>query len=1393
MIFQFTHNGPVALVDTAFGEITFGDSASVTPIPNKTSERRLRDLLETNEFHCMRNIDFRQNLNRCDEVAYGLFAGTDFDEKMNRIRFGSQGQSIGPGNRVMHEGRTMPLPTNSQLIHPLPITREFSSRRKRAARSGKTAVTAVVGIVAVLVLGIIGYFVFIYEKTDPNGNDSYSSLTSEERSEYLTLTRQANVALENEHFPVFYEGETPVSGYDFADKSFQTLAEKLPDEELPIVNLAICRYLYARKTKFDENEEGRAAKATAVKRAEEAIAAWLEMDPDAATAHWLQASFQQWKQLGQTTEEVMAGFQKAADLAPDNLAFQVSVFKAAEVANDEAFEKRGQAALEKAYRLSPKNIAIALSLAEARAREQAPELLELLRDLREDIAAIGNQNNVQGTINDPVPRLDILEQQLDDGESGRAATSLRMIHNLVRGSPSYSSAIRRTSPDALEFMHQDLSDEFLAAAFADETAASDPIPVKFDVSDPLASLPKGEPILDAQLADFDMDNTLELFVLTSSNLSVYALPSDSSADGAAPQVVSTLALEGQFRGMLIADLDRDSKVSADVPSVNANPPSSTDPPETVLKDSECDDADVDIVLWGESGLVVLRNDLDRESQTRELVVTEQTDEFNSASAFTAAVLVDIEHDADLDIVAASEDGIRVFLHLGADETKSVQFRPHTKYSKLPDASAEIEDLIVVDWDRDVDSDILVADRAGQQVGYLENLRHGRFQWRSFADDLPDFGATAPIALVEADGNASWDVMGRTDSGWRLALTTTSRAMVVNPLKSAEVPTELNEGLCLADIDNDGQHDLVAWNADAVGIWRGNSDGSFTEDSKVLSGPLEGVQKIIPGDIDNDGDLDLTIVRADSVTCLANDGGNANHWIVIRAIGDEDNAGRSNHHAIGSLIELKTGPRYQAQMVSLQRTHFGLGKNERPDIVRTIWTNGMPQGIFELEPDSTICQRMYLKGSCPFIYTWTGEQYEFLTDCLWAAPIGLQFAEGVMAPSRSWEYLKIPGERLVPIDGEYRIQLTEELWEAAYFDKVELVCIDHPAEIDIYSNEKVGPDFIADYKIHTVSRKQHPVAATDQTGKDVLSVVSQRDDVYFRGFEERIRQGLTTPHHIQLDFGEIDRSQPMMLFLTGWIHPTDTSLNIAFSQDPTLDSPQLPQIWVADGAGGWELLERPMGFPGGKTKTIAVDLSGVFPTEDCRIQIRTSAQIYWDEVFFTVAEPAVDCETQRLQVAHADLHYRGFSQRYPKRPNGPELFDYSQVTTEPIWPPMRGNFTRYGEVTQLLHNEDDQMAILASGDEMTVRFKVPKNDPPEGWKRDFFLHSIGWDKDADLNTVYGQTVEPLPHRQMKGYPYPPENGYPNSEEHRQYIEQYQTRESSFGHFWNQVYGYPDGTE
>jgi hypothetical protein len=235
----------------------------------------------------------------------------------------------------------------------------------------------------------------------------------------------------------------------------------------------------------------------------------------------------------------------------------------------------------------------------------------------------------------------------------------------------------------------------------------------------------------------------------------------------------------------------------------------------------------------------------------------------------------------------------------------------------------------------------------------------------------------------------------------------------------------------------------------------------------------------------------------------------------------------------------------------------------------------------------------------------------------------------------------------------------------------------------------------------------------------------------------------------------------------------------------LPSPKPPALWVAAGGGEWREALPYMGFPGGKTKTIAVDLTGQFTDDDYRVRIVTSMEIYWDAAFFSVDDEPAPFELRELPLVSADLHFRGYSHRVPNAGNGPEFYDYARVSTEPRWPPLDGRFTRYGDVLPLMKETDDRLVVLAQGDEISLEFAVPAQNPPLGWKRDFLLYNVGWDKDADLNTVYGQTVEPLPFRSMGRYPFPEGVTSPDGAAYLDYIERYQTRASAQQPFWKGI--------
>jgi hypothetical protein len=574
------------------------------------------------------------------------------------------------------------------------------------------------------------------------------------------------------------------------------------------------------------------------------------------------------------------------------------------------------------------------------------------------------------------------------------------------------------------------------------------------------------------------------------------------------------------------------------------------------------------------------------------------------------------------------------------------------------------------------------------------------------------------------------------------------------------------------------------------LLRNDERGRFSDRSALLPSDLRiaGARQVLSTDFDDDGDLDLLVVGGDGrVHLLRNDGGNANQFVNVGLVALRDGSGKNNTFGIGSRLEIRAGDLYQMRVVDQPVMHFGLGNHLKADVLRVVWTNGVPQ-TFYYPVSQAMLEQQVLKGSCTFLYTWDGQAYRFLTDVTWASALGMPL--GMMAgektvygpPQPAREYFRIPGDRLKPVNGRYRMQLTEELWEVAYVDQLALLAVDHPNSVDVFVDESFVPPGtpapgggVGQLAIHQVREKHLPLSATDERGRDLLPLLRAKDDAYAGGFTPGPYQGVTQTHDLVLDFGSLPRTGDVRLFLQGWLFPTDASINVAVAQSAAVAIVR-PAVQVRDAAGTWRTVQT-LTFPAGKDKTMIVDLTGKFLSSDTRVRIRTNMEFYWDQVF--VATDRADqspVRVTRLAPIAADLHARGWSRVFRKGGRyGPFWFDYSQVTRESPWLNVGGRFTRYGDVLPLLGEADDQTVIIASGDEMSLEFPEADAPPlPAGWRRDFLFWNVAWMKDADLHTAAGQTVEPLPFQAATRYPYGAEQHYPDDAAHRRYAEQYNTR-------------------
>jgi hypothetical protein len=272
-----------------------------------------------------------------------------------------------------------------------------------------------------------------------------------------------------------------------------------------------------------------------------------------------------------------------------------------------------------------------------------------------------------------------------------------------------------------------------------------------------------------------------------------------------------------------------------------------------------------------------------------------------------------------------------------------------------------------------------------------------------------------------------------------------------------------------------------------------------------------------------------------------------------------------------------------------------------------------------------------------------------------------------------------------------------------------------------------------------------------------------------GWQRSPYQGVARePWSFTFDLGEAPASS-VRLLLDGWIFPADASLNLAVAQRSDL-SAAMPSLEV-ETAEGWQTLIPAMGHPAGKTKTLVIDTPAL-PAGARRLRIVSGLWLSWDRIAWS---PTTADDTPRivakLDPTTADLAYRGFSTMERRAPNAPHSFDYSNLRTESPWLTFPGDYTRYGDVRELLATVDDQSVILAAGDEIRLLFDAQDLPPvAPGWTRTLFLESHGWDKDADRNTYDGEQMEPLPFRAMKSYGEP----FPETSELDAYRTEWLTR-------------------
>jgi len=777
-----------------------------------------------------------------------------------------------------------------------------------------------------------------------------------------------------------------------------------------------------------------------------------------------------------------------------------------------------------------------------------------------------------------------------------------------------------------------------------------------------------------------------------------------------------------------------------------------------------------------------------------------TKELGDVFASRCAVFADYDNSGHTSLIVGG-NGIRV-LHQGengfADNTKATGIA-------LP-AGETVNTLVTLDADNDGLLDLLVGTSSGAHL--FRNNGDGTFSDITEAAGLAaDHAAVIAAAVADFNNDNFIDLVLVRDKQPPIVYLNQGSAKFAAP---RPLGTEAATKVEIADLDHDGFIDIALWTSEegpAVFLNRGDAGLERTP-----TPPASGTGALV--DADGDGFDDLVLVAADGQwKWLANRGGKfeareitalaapkstnvtvlemgnggvellatadgtthvlrrespASHWIDVALHGQ-----KSNLRGTGSTVEVKAGNYYQKLTVTGDHVHVFTGDLAKVDVVRVTWPNGIVQNVVNPTANQTLNVRESerIASSCPMVYAWNGMQWAYVTDVLGASPLGELAPDGSLLSPNSSELVRLPSW-LKPRDGSYKFQFTDEMREVDYFDGAHILAVDHAPGEQVYANEiyASSPTTPALY----VLRNRKPLAsAIDSRGREVRSTLSSRDGNYLGEFKRLRIPGIAEMHNLTLDLGAAARADHVALWMTGWVFWPDSNGAQALRAQKT----QMvgPYLQVRDKQGKWVTVVEDMGLPSGTDRSMRVDLTGKFLSNDRQVRIVTNLCVYWDEIFFTTDEKPVKASAQ-VEAAAADLHYRGFSTPVSD-PRGvrPDHLEYTRLDTLAPWSPVRGNYTKYGDVTSVVASADDRIVVMGPGDEMTVSFAASALPPvPAGKQRQLFLLLDGWAKDNEPNTVTGNESGPLPYRSMASYPFPA--SHPGQPAREDYETNYQTRPS-----------------
>ena len=697
----------------------------------------------------------------------------------------------------------------------------------------------------------------------------------------------------------------------------------------------------------------------------------------------------------------------------------------------------------------------------------------------------------------------------------------------------------------------------------------------------------------------------------------------------------------------------------------------------------------------------------------------------------AVRLSDADHDGDLDILLLSKIGIFEIWNNNLDNT----FTPLSTKVEFP-KSNDLDEIFIQDVDKDRDVDIILMGK--NQLVTLLNDRMWDYEILN-----SDFSKDGVLALTFADNNLNGlpelNLRHQDDS-----ISTYEFDKNTNGYKSILLNKPLNilaDSIVQIDINGNTQNEFLAINKEGIKII--DATGKTLE--QIL---LNNIQKVKV--IHTSLGPELLVLQNNQLKHIAASG-NRLPFILFNFTGKEDDANsvRSNYSGIGTSFTIRNQAFYASgdsfhNLNGYDQDYQGIsvaaGPKKTLDFIEIQWSDGVYQTELGLSTGEyhLISETQRQLSSCPVIFAWNNGQYQFASDVLGVGGIGFAVGRHEYGVPRPWENYLLDSDQLSTDEGVFKLQFTEPMEESAYLDELKIEVIDIAKEWSVTLDERMvisGPETTGGLLFYQSIIS--PIQVLDKSANDVTALALETDKqaVNIENHDHRFL-GLVDEQVITMEFGEMLIGD-YHLIMNGWVeYGYSQTMFAAWQAGKVAHAPTL-EYKVG---GEWKTLLLEFGYPAGMPRKATVPIS--IPEKTRYLRIKTNMEIYFDQLgLIQTGEPEL-VKRYQLKLHKAHLQQLGFPKRIDNKQRVP---DYQFSKLSPFWDTryMEGAYSQLGDITELVDQADNALAIIGAGEAIEFFFKddLPKLD--DGYNRFYLLKFKGWAKDMDILTHNGETLAPIP--------------------------------------------------